>query len=116
KDQWHKVGCGLHADMTILSFHPLKSITMGEGGVVLTNRRDLFEKLSLLRNQGIEKDKKNFIPLSGRLASEQYLFQMQFLGFNYRITDIQCALGISQMKKLDGFISKRAAIIKRYQK
>jgi UDP-4-amino-4,6-dideoxy-N-acetyl-beta-L-altrosamine transaminase len=97
--QWHRIGCGTHADMTILSFHPLKSITTGEGGAVLTNRRDLFEKLTLLRSHGINTDKK-----------------MVTLGFNYRITDIQCALGVSQIKKLDGFIIKRAAIEKYYKK
>jgi UDP-4-amino-4,6-dideoxy-N-acetyl-beta-L-altrosamine transaminase len=97
--KFYKIGCGAHADMTILSFHPLKSITTGEGGAVLTNRQDLFEKLLLLRSHGINAEKK-----------------MVTLGFNYRITDIQCALGASQIKKLDGFVVKRAAIEKYYKK
>lgn len=96
---WHKIGCCKHAEMTTLSFHPLKSITTGEGGAVLTNRRDLFEKLMILRNHGINPEKK-----------------MVTLGFNYRITDIQCALGTSQIKKVDAFIVKRASIEKYYRK
>jgi UDP-4-amino-4,6-dideoxy-N-acetyl-beta-L-altrosamine transaminase len=97
--KWYKIGCGKHADMTTLSFHPLKSITTGEGGAVLTNRRDLFEKLMILRNHGINAEKK-----------------MVALGFNYRITDIQCALGSSQIKKLKSFVDKRSAIEKYYKK
>jgi UDP-4-amino-4,6-dideoxy-N-acetyl-beta-L-altrosamine transaminase len=97
--RWHKIGCCKHAGMTTLSFHPLKSVTTGEGGAVLTNRQDLFKKLMLLRSHGINSEKK-----------------MVTLGFNYRITDIQCALGTSQMKKLDTFVAKRASIEKYYKK
>jgi len=101
---WHKVGCSQHTDMTTLSFHPLKSITTGEGGAVLTNRQDLYEKLLLLRNHGIDKDSKGLVKL------------MVSLGFNYRIADIQCALGCNQIKKLDRLIKERLEINNFYRK
>jgi len=104
ENKWHKIGAGHHADMTTLSFHPLKSITTGEGGAVLTNREDLYKKLSLLRNHGIDKAGKGLVKL------------MKGLGFNYRITDIQSALGVSQLKKLDRLVTQRRAIDNYYRK
>jgi len=103
-----KIGSGKYSDMTVFSFHPAKSITTGEGGAILTNRKDLYEKLLSLRNHGIiRKNVKLFGP---------WYYQMQYLGFNYRITDFQCALGISQLNKIDSFIKRRREIVSIYNK
>ena len=99
KDQ--KIG-SLKSDMTVFSFHPVKPITMGEGGVIVTNNKKYYEKLKLLRSHGVQKDKKG-----KNIMTE--------LGYNYRITDIQCALGVSQLNRLDSFIKKRRQIVKWYQ-
>jgi perosamine synthetase len=100
---------GALADMTILSFHPVKAITTGEGGMVLTDNKEYFEKLQIFRTHGITKE-------AHKLQSNEgaWYYEMQELGYNYRLTDFQCALGISQCKKLDRFISRRRDIAKRY--
>ena len=100
---------GSFADMTIFSFHPVKHITTGEGGAITTNNEAFYERLTMLRNHGMDKSvKERFGPDAG------YRYDIKMLGKNYRITDFQCALGLSQLKKLDGILEKREEIVKRY--
>ena len=106
---WIKVGSCFHSDMTILSFHAVKHITTGEGGMVLTNDQNLYDKLLFFRSHGITRSVKYM-----REAEGLWYYEMHELGFNYRITDIQCALGISQLKKLNNFIVRRKEIAKKY--
>lgn len=99
------------ADMTMFSFHPVKSITTGEGGVITTNSRELYERLQLFRNHGITKDEKRYVSKS----PGAWYHEMQELGLNYRITDIQAALGVSQLKQLPGFLKERRSRTRIYQ-
>lgn len=119
KEEWIKVGSCSHSDMTVFSFHPVKHITTGEGGAVLTNNGKFYEKLLLFRNHGITKDTEKFTnkDLAFSLNPESLIhnpnpwyYEMQELGFNHRITDMQCALGLSQLKKLDAFVARRRRI------
>ncbi|TCT14040.1 UDP-4-amino-4,6-dideoxy-N-acetyl-beta-L-altrosamine transaminase [Natranaerovirga pectinivora] len=100
---------GTIADMTVFSFHPVKNITTGEGGAVTTNSKVLYQKLLLFRTHGITRD-KNLINNS----QEPWYYEQLELGFNYRITDIQCAMGISQLRKIDWFINRRKKIANKY--
>ena len=100
---------GALSDMTIFSFHPVKHITTGEGGMVLTNDQKLYEKLKLFRTHGITREED----LLQKNDGPWYYEQLE-LGYNYRITDIQCALGVSQLDKLPVFLEKRKKIAKRY--
>ena len=84
--------------MTALSFHPVKHITTGEGGAVLTNSKEYYQKLLMFRNHGITKENYDSRFHGSRLTGDWY-YEMQFLGYNYRMTDIQAALGISQLKE-----------------
>ncbi len=97
---------GSFADMTIFSFHPVKHITTGEGGMILTNNKDFYEKIKIFRHHGVEKK-----PEKGR-----WYYEIKEPGFNYRITDIQCALGLSQLKKINKFLERRREIAKTYNK
>ncbi|MDQ1351570.1 MAG: UDP-4-amino-4, 6-dideoxy-N-acetyl-beta-L-altrosamine transaminase, partial [Acidobacteriota bacterium] len=107
------VGSCCFADMCIFSFHPVKTIATGEGGAITTNRKDLYDKLILLRNHGITKDPSKFkIDLSN--PPNPWYYEMLELGFNYRMTDIQAALGTSQLKRIDSFIQRRREIVARY--
>ena len=101
-----KIGSCKYSDMTILSFHPVKHITTGEGGAILTNDKALYDKLVLFRSHGITKDCPD--------GDGAWYYEMRKLGYNYRITDIQCALGTSQLRKLDGFIRRRKEIAEVY--
>lgn len=102
-----------YSDMTVFSFHPVKHITTGEGGAVLTNIKEYYEKLIMFRNHGITKEQSKFInPNHG--TRDSWYYEMQFLGYNFRMTDIQGALGESQLKKLNKFIERRRFIAERY--
>jgi len=104
------VGSCAFSDMTVFSFHPVKIITTGEGGMVLTNRQDIYEKLLRLRSHGITRDP---LFMDGEPDGPWYYQQIE-LGFNYRITDIQAGLGISQMRRLDEFVERRRQLANRY--
>jgi len=103
---------GAHADMTMFSFHPVKSITTGEGGIIVTNNPAFATRLRLFRNHGISKDLATF----ARKGHGAWYQEMQELGFNYRMPEMAAALGESQLKRLDSFIAKRRAAAKRYHK
>ncbi len=105
-----KIGSCTFSDMTVFSFHPVKIITTGEGGMVLTNRKDLYEKLVRLRSHGITRKPED---MEGQSHGPWYYEQIE-LGFNYRMTDIQAALGTSQMQRLDEFVERRRALAVRY--
>lgn len=105
----NRVGNGHYADLTVFSFHPVKHIATGEGGAVTTNRKDLFDKISLYRTHGITKDTSLLQENHGG-----WYYEMQELGYNYRITEFQAALGISQLKRLDWSITRRNEIAKKY--
>ncbi|MHB8840888.1 MAG: UDP-4-amino-4,6-dideoxy-N-acetyl-beta-L-altrosamine transaminase [Candidatus Aquicultor sp.] len=105
-----KVGACDYSDMTVFSFHPVKLITTGEGGMVLTNREDLYDALIRLRTHGITR---NPDIMEGQSHGPWYYQQLD-LGFNYRMTDIQAALGASQLNRLDEFVQRRHALANRY--
>lgn len=106
------VGNCRFSEVTVFSFHPVKIITTGEGGMLLTNRTDLYEKLVRLRTHGITREPRL---MCGQPHGPWYYQQIE-LGFNYRITDILCALGISQMKRLGKFVRRRRQLANRYDK
>lgn len=108
------VGSCRHSEMTVFSLHPVKSITTGEGGVVTTNDDELAHRLRLLRNHGIERSHDRFVDATG--ASRSWWYEQQLLGFNYRLTDIQAALGLSQLQRLDAALERRRELALRYDK
>lgn len=108
--QGSPIGSCLHSDMTVFSFHPVKPITTAEGGAVTTREQRLAAKLRLYRSHGITRDPQALLmPSPG-----EWYYEQQLLGFNYRLTDIQAALGLSQLSRLDQFIAQRCELARRY--
>jgi UDP-4-amino-4,6-dideoxy-N-acetyl-beta-L-altrosamine transaminase len=105
------IGCGRYSDITVFSFHPVKIITSGEGGMAVTNDPALAKHMRLLRSHGISSSKEDMF---ARPEHEIWNYQQIDLGFNYRMTDLQAALGLSQMQRLDLFVKQRHEIAKRY--
>ena len=105
------VGNCKYSDMTVFSFHPVKTITTGEGGAITTNDEKLYQKLLMLRSHGVTKDEKLLTKNPG-----SWYYEMHSLGFNYRMTDIQAALGYSQLQKLDFFKKRRREVVAMYNK
>ena len=109
-DKNNMVGSCKYSDMTVFSFHPVKTITTGEGGMITTNNYQLYKKLILLRSHGIEKFPSYFINESKFKKSifneNKWYYEMQIPGYHFRLTDIQSALGVSQLKKVNSFLKK----------
>ena len=118
-DTGEKIGSCKYSDLTVFSFHPVKSITTGEGGIITTNNEDLYLRLIKLRTHGIAKNdqpvQNEILGLTNGKRNAWY-YEMQELGFHYRLTEIQAALGVSQMRRIDSFINKRRKVAKRYNK
>ena len=104
-------GNGKHSDLYTFSFHPVKHITTGEGGAILTDDEKLYKKINLLRKHGIDRREEMF---SEKKRIGDWIYDMEFLGYNYRITDFQSALGISQLKKINLFKIRRREIVSYY--
>ena len=107
----NRVGCSKWSDITVFSFHPVKVITTGEGGCCVTNNKQYYERLTALRNNGIVRDKKNF---KFKNLGPWY-YEQHSIGYNFRMSDIQSALGISQLKNLNSFLKKRNEIASYYK-
>jgi len=100
---------GGFADMTTYSFHPVKQVATGEGGAIVTDNPDFYEKMLLFRSHGITRDPAKF-----RFGHQPWYYEQQTLGLNYRLTDFQAALGLSQLKKLPMFLQRRREYAQRY--
>ena len=109
KSEIHKCGDGVYSDLAIFSFHPVKHISCGEGGMITTNRKDLYDKIVKLRSHGITKNQKELFQNHGG-----WYYEMQDLGYNYRLSDISCSLGISQLKRASEGLTLRKLIVKKY--
>jgi perosamine synthetase len=112
-----RVGCCAHSLMTVFSFHPVKAIAAGEGGMITTNDYNVYRNLLRLRSHGINKLDDPWVEVDQSQTNGEvnpWYYEMQTLGFHYRITDIQCALALSQFNKLDQFILRRKELVNRY--
>ncbi len=111
------VGSCRWSDITVFSFHPVKIITTGEGGMALTNDAQLAERMAMLRTHGITRDAASFTAV-GEIAPDaappSWYYEQQLLGFNYRMTDIQAVLGMSQLQRLDAYVARRTELARRY--
>lgn len=105
-----RIGSGCHSDITVFSFHPVKIITTGEGGMAITNDAELAGRMARLRSHGITRDPREMTEES----HGPWYYQQVALGFNYRMTDVQAGLGLSQLKRIGKFISKRRALVELY--
>jgi UDP-4-amino-4,6-dideoxy-N-acetyl-beta-L-altrosamine transaminase len=123
EDASHAIGASRHgepvgsnrwSDITIFSFHPVKIVTSAEGGMALTNDAALAEKMSLYRSHGITRDARRFEDPAARADAPGWYYEQQLLGFNYRITDLQAALGVSQLERLDAYVQRRNELAARY--
>ena len=114
----YQPGCGEHSEMTVYSFHPIKHVAMGEGGAVATNDEALATRLKQFRNHGMTKSEfvNESLALSPDGSANPWYYEMQQLGFNYRITDIQAALGLSQLSRLDWSIQRRNEVAFAYHR
>ncbi|TLM66172.1 MAG: UDP-4-amino-4,6-dideoxy-N-acetyl-beta-L-altrosamine transaminase [Deltaproteobacteria bacterium] len=108
--QGRPIGDGRYSDITIFSFHPVKIITTAEGGMAVTNSAELAARMALLRSHGITRDPA----LMTREPDGPWYYQQIELGFNYRMTELQAALGVSQMDRLDGYVARRHQVAERY--
>jgi UDP-4-amino-4,6-dideoxy-N-acetyl-beta-L-altrosamine transaminase len=119
-DKDFNVGSCIKSNATIFSMHPVKTITMGEGGIVTTNSKSIYEKICEYKNHGMTKNPDKFINKNRAFNKDgkpfPWYYEMQALGFNYRASDIQCALGLSQLKKLKLFVNKRIELAHYYNK
>ena len=106
------IGAAQYSDIVVFSFHPVKLMTTGEGGMLLTNNQKLAQKISMLRSHGVTRDESHMTETS----HGDWYYQQLELGYNYRMTDIQAALGLSQLKRLDDFIQKRRKLASEYNK
>jgi perosamine synthetase len=107
-----KIGSHPWADLTVFSFHPVKTMTTGEGGMLVTDNEEWADRARALRSHGIVRDVTKFTEFTDE--SGPWLYEMQELGYNYRLTDLQCALGLSQLDRLDGFLARRREIVAAY--
>lgn len=119
-NDWYSVGGGHHSAMTSFSFHPVKTMTMGEGGAVTTRDPVLAEKLAVTRNHGMRRDPATWSVDSPGLAPDgtglPWYYEMNEPGYNYRATDLQAALGLSQLSRLDGFVARRTELTTLYRR
>ena len=105
-----KVGCCEYSDLTVFSFHPVKIITTAEGGIVTTNDGEIAKRMTLLRSHGVTRDGSKLVDQT----QGSWFYEMHELGFNYRLTDIQAALGLSQLRRIDDIIARRNNLALRY--
>ena len=119
---WYRgkpVGNCRYSDITVFSFHPVKIITTGEGGMAMTNRMDLADRMALLRNHGITRDPHKFKKSEHQKSYPEppaWYYEQIDLGYNYRMTDLQAALGLKQLERLEEFVSKRQKLAGRYDR